>query len=106
MITNNRKPTWFFYPAWVVLSSLSIPIAFGFYWALASLANQVVGSTILVRGQSHITEDFLLPYFLAPVLGLAFGLAQGRQQPGRVPGRAASQLLAFEQEDILPSEFS
>jgi hypothetical protein len=76
MITNNRKPSWFFYPAWVVLSSISIPIAFAIYWALASLANQVVGSTILVRGQSHITEDFLLPYILALVLGLAFGLLQ------------------------------
>lgn len=35
-----------------------------------------VGDTINVGGQSHITEDFLLPYIFRPMLGLVFGFLQ------------------------------
>jgi hypothetical protein len=76
VIADSRKPKWFFYPAWVALSSISIPIAFAIYWALIYLAKEAVGSTILVGGQPHITEDFLLPYFLWPALGLVTGFLQ------------------------------
>ncbi len=76
MITDNRKPSWFFYLAWVALVSISIPIAFAIYWALISLVKEAVGSTIQVGGQSHITEDFLLPYILWPALGLVTGFLQ------------------------------
>ena len=76
MITNNRKPSWFFYPAWVALVSISIPITFAIYWALISFVKEAVGSTIQVGGQPHITEDFLLPYILWPALGLVTGFLQ------------------------------
>ena len=76
MITDNRKPSWFFYLAWVALVSISIPIAFAIYWALISLVKEAVGSTIQVGGQPHITEDFLLPYILWPALGLVTGFLQ------------------------------
>ena len=60
MMTNNRKPRWFFYPAWVALSTISIPITAGIALALVSLATKVVGDTIQVGGLTHITEDYLL----------------------------------------------
>jgi hypothetical protein len=76
MITDNTRPEWFFYPGWVVLSAISIPIAWIIYWALISLIKKVVGDTIQVGGQPHITEDFLLLYILAPAIGLVTGIFQ------------------------------
>ena len=76
MITDNRRLKWFFYPGWVVLSAISIPIAWVIYWALISLIKKVVGDTIQVGGQPHITEDFLLLYILAPAIGLVTGIFQ------------------------------
>ena len=70
MITDNRKPEWYFYPGWVVLSVISFLVAWATCWALISQVEKVVGDTMLVRGQTHITEDFLLTYMYFPVLGL------------------------------------
>ncbi len=56
MMTNNRKSGWFFYPAWVVLSAISIPIAGAISWVLISLAGKVVGGAIQVGGQTRIVE--------------------------------------------------
>jgi hypothetical protein len=70
MMTNNRKPGWFFYPAWVVLSAISIPIAGAVSWVLISLGGKVVGGTIQVGEQTRITEDYLSTYILLLVLGL------------------------------------
>jgi hypothetical protein len=74
--TNNRKPEGMFYPGWVVLSALSIPIAWNIAWAIMSQIVKVVGDTIKLRGQTHITEDFLGFYVLLPVLGLVTGSLQ------------------------------
>ena len=63
MMTNNRKPRWFFYPAWVALSTISVPITVGITWALISLVTKVVGDTIQVGGLTQITEDYLLGLF-------------------------------------------
>ena len=76
MQTDNRKPTWFFYPGWVALSAISIPIAWSITWAIVSRIVQVVGGRIQVAGQSHITDDFIGVYVLLPMLGLLFGVLQ------------------------------
>lgn len=76
VITDNRKPAWFFYPAWVVLSVISIPISWWVGWAIMSQIVKVVGGTIIVGGQRHITEDYLFSYILIPLLGLITGLLQ------------------------------
>jgi len=76
MMTNNRRPRWFFYPAWVALSTISIPIAWVIAWALVSQVEKVVGGTIQVGGHTRITEDFLSSYILFPVLGLLTGFLQ------------------------------
>lgn len=76
MVIDNRKPNWLFYPAWVVASAVSIPLAAAIGFAILSLVIKVVGDTIQVGGQTHITEDFLFVYILAPILGLVSGLLQ------------------------------
>jgi len=73
---DDRRPRWFFYAGWVALSVISTPIALGIYRALISLVTRAVGDKILVGGQPHITEDFLVPYILWPALGLVTGLLQ------------------------------
>ena len=75
-VADNRKPKWFFYPGWVVLSGITIPIAWTIAWALISQVEKVVGGTIQVGGQTRITEDFLLSYILFPVIGLLTGFLQ------------------------------
>jgi hypothetical protein len=76
MLTDNRKPTRFFYPGWVALSVISIPIAWAITGTIVSRIVQVVGGRIQVAGQSHITEDFIGAYVLLPMLGLLFGVLQ------------------------------
>ena len=76
MMTNHRRPRWFFYPAWIALSAISIPIAGGIAWALVSQVEKVVGGTIQVGGHTRITEDYLSSYILLFVLGLLAGFLQ------------------------------
>ncbi len=76
MLIKQNKPPWFFYPAWVGLSVISIPISWWIGRAIMSQIIKVVGGTIIVGGQRHITEDFLFGYFLIPLLGLITGLMQ------------------------------
>ena len=76
MMTSNTRPRWFFYPAWVASSAISIPIAGAIAWALVSLVEKVVGGTIQVGGHTRITEDYLSAYILLLVLGLLAGFLQ------------------------------
>jgi hypothetical protein len=76
VVTDNRKPKWFFYPGWVVLSVISIQIAWSIAWAVISQVEKAVGGTIQVGGQTHITEDFLFGYAFLPLLGLLTGVLQ------------------------------
>ena len=39
VITDSRKPKWFFYPAWVALSSISIPIPNPIFLAVEHIIN-------------------------------------------------------------------
>jgi hypothetical protein len=73
---TNRKPEWFFYPAWIVLTAACIPLAWSVMMALLSLIIKIAGDTIVVAGQTHITEDFLGLYILFPAIGLLSGLLQ------------------------------
>lgn len=76
MIANSRKPKWFFYPGWVVLSTLSIPIAWLISGVIISQIERIVGGTIEVAGRTRITEDFLFDYVFFPTLVLLTGLLQ------------------------------
>lgn len=59
MIADSRKPKWFFYPGWVVLNTLGIPIA----WLI---------SYFLAEYVSYLLAD----YVFIPLLGLLAGLLQ------------------------------
>ena len=76
MMTSSRRTTRFFYPAWVALSAISIPIAGVIALALVSQVGKVVGGTIQVGGHTRITEDYLSSYILLSVLGLVAGFLQ------------------------------
>lgn len=76
VVTDNRKPGWFFYPAWVVLSASGVPVAWAIAWALVSQVERAVGGTIQVGGQTRIAEDFLLLYIFLPVFGVVSGFPQ------------------------------
>ena len=75
-MSNNKRPGWFIYPAWVVLSTISIPLAWVIAWVLISQTKKIVGATIQVGGTTRITEDYLLTYFFLPALGLLMGFLQ------------------------------
>ncbi len=76
VITENRKPAWFFYPGWVVASAISIPIAWFVSMEVLALITSLVGGSIDLFGQIHITEDYFLGFILMPALGLISGLLQ------------------------------
>jgi len=76
MSAINKKPHWFFYLGWIVLNSIAVILAWYVTWALITLIENVVGDTIQVNGQTHITEDFLFVYVLFPTIGLFTGIIQ------------------------------
>jgi hypothetical protein len=76
MTTIYRKPEWFFYPSWVVLTTLSFYVAFVLTWLTLFQVVKVVGDRIVINGRSHITEDYLGMVIFVLVLGLISGLLQ------------------------------
>ncbi|MGE5138517.1 MAG: hypothetical protein ACM3JD_03560 [Rudaea sp.] len=73
---NNRKPGWFFYPGWIAATVLGILIAWLITWAIVPRVVQVIGGTITLGGQTHVTEDYIGGYILLPALGVASGFLQ------------------------------
>ena len=73
MITNHEKPRWSFYATWILLTSLSIPIAFFLTLIVLRIITRVVGDVIYVEGVRHITEDYLWIYPFIPIVGLLTG---------------------------------
>jgi hypothetical protein len=76
MKTGKRRPEWFLYPGWIVLSTLGIPLTWFTSLAIISQAERIVGDTIVVAGRTRITEDFLIGYLFFPLLGLLTGFLQ------------------------------
>ncbi len=76
MTTSYKKPGWFFYPGWVVLSTLAIPLAWVTYFGIISLVTRWVGDTIQVGSRTRVTEDYLFLYIFVPTLCLLTGLLQ------------------------------
>ena len=102
LTTESRKPGWLLYPGWVVLSALSIPLAWGITLVVISQIEKVIGDTIQVGGQTRITEDYLASFVLFPLLFLFTGLLQylilRHYLPGMgwwIPATALSWLLPF-----------
>jgi hypothetical protein len=70
------KPGWPFYPAWILLTLLAVPVAFFLALAVLRLIISFVGDFIYVDGVRHITEDYLLLYVFVPLVGLVTGALQ------------------------------
>lgn len=76
IITIHKKPGWFFYPTWIILTFLCVPIAFFLDLAILRIIIRFVGDIIYVHGVRHITEDYLLMYVFVPTVGLLTGVLQ------------------------------
>jgi len=76
MTTDNEKPRWFFYPIWMVLSFLCIPLALFLDIIVRLIITQVVGDLIYVNGVRYFTEDYLFIYTFIPMVGLLTGILQ------------------------------
>jgi len=74
--TISKKPGWLFYSVWILLTLLSIPIAFFLDLAILRVIINFVGDFIYVNGVRHITEDYLGIYFFIPIVGLLTGALQ------------------------------
>jgi hypothetical protein len=74
--STQRMPGWMFILGWMGLSIFSLLLAWWATWAILKGIQDVVGGTIQVAGQTHITEDYLAFYVLIPLVGLFSGLLQ------------------------------
>ena len=75
-MTTIKKPEWFFYPAWIIMPVLCVPIAFALYFVITRAIIYFAGEFIYVNGVRHISEDYLLVYIFVPAIGLLTGLLQ------------------------------
>ncbi len=76
MTAINRKPEWYFYPAWIVLQALAIPAAVILSFAILAVTIKFVGGYVYVGGMRHITEDYMFAYVFFPANSLMTGLLQ------------------------------
>jgi hypothetical protein len=74
--TERRNDGWLLIAGWIGLNIVSLLLAWGGTMLILSLIVKVVGDTIQVAGQTHITEDYLASFVLIPMLGLIAGLLQ------------------------------
>lgn len=72
-MTINRKPSWFFYPAWIILTALCVPIALGLYFVIIRGIMIFIGDRIYLNDP---TEEFLFGYIFVPAAGILMGIAQ------------------------------
>jgi hypothetical protein len=75
-MTTIKKPEWFFYPAWIIIPVLCVPIAFALYFVITRAIIYFAGDFIYVNGVRHISEDYLLVYIFVPAIGLLTGSLQ------------------------------
>jgi len=85
MIGYSAKPAWHFYPGWIVLSAGAVAAGAWSAWQIMRQVVRLVGDTVVVSGQQHITEDFIFIYVLLPVLGVFSGVAQALWLKGALP---------------------
>ena len=75
-MTTIKKPEWFFYPTWIILTMLCVPIAFALDLVVLRVITNFVGDFIYVDGVRHITEDYLVEYTFVPIVSLVMGVLQ------------------------------
>ena len=75
-MTTIKKPEWFFYPAWIILTVLCVPIAIGLDLVILKAITNFVGDVIYVDGVRRITQDYLVEYTFVPIVSLVMGVLQ------------------------------
>jgi hypothetical protein len=75
-IQNPKRPEWSFYPSWIILTSLCLPVVFFLDLVILRIIIIFVGDIIYVDGVRHITEDYLALYIFIPLTGLFMGFLQ------------------------------
>ena len=70
MDSKIKTPDKVFYPAWILLSTLAIPLALGLTFAVLSLIIDQIGGFIFVNGQQRTTEDYLFLFIFVPLFCL------------------------------------
>ena len=76
LMATIKKPEWFFYPLWIFLTALCVPIAFILSLIILKVITNFVGDFIYVDGVRHITEDYLFRYIFVPIVGFLTGVLQ------------------------------
>ena len=76
MVTNLKQPAWYFYAAWILLSTLAIPLALALTFAVLALITDQIGGIILVNGQQRTTEDYLFLFVFVPLFWLLTSFVQ------------------------------
>ena len=71
-----KNPVVFFYPLWIILTSLCVPIAFFIDFVILKIIIYFVGDFIYVNGVHHITDDYLYMYIFIPLIALLTGVIQ------------------------------
>jgi hypothetical protein len=72
-IALHKRPEWFFYPAWIILTCVCIPLAYLLDLLSLRIITHFVGDYLVVNGVQHITEDYLGLYPFVPLAGLLTG---------------------------------
>jgi hypothetical protein len=73
---NPEKPERSFYFAWIVVTSLCVPIAYLLSLITLKIITYMVGDYVYVNGVRHITEDYLAMYVFVPIVSLLTGALQ------------------------------
>lgn len=73
---SQRMPGWMLIFGWMGLSVLSLLLTWGLTLVIIKGINIVIGDTILVEGQTRITEDYLAAYVIFILVGFLSGLLQ------------------------------
>ena len=77
MKTIDQDIKWIFYLGWFFSGGISFAISFIIALLVSVfLLDQLVGDTIVVAGQTRITEDYLLAYAFIPWFGIIIGVIQ------------------------------
>ena len=71
-----KKPEWSFYPTWIILTLLGVPLAFFLNLIMMKIITNIVGDFVYVDGVRHITEDYLSTYTFVPIVGFVTGFLQ------------------------------
>jgi hypothetical protein len=76
LMATIKKPDWSFYPIWIILSALCVPIAFILSLIILFTIESFVGGFIYVDGVRHVTQDYLGVYTFIPIVSLLMGVLQ------------------------------